>query len=644
MRHISRLGAKLVGIVLVFIIIPLTMTYFITQKEVKTILTEKIKVINKKNAENVFTEVEEFISAAESLATELSKSETIGMFISGMGDFIAMDLEEVRNKYPWIVRFEIAAEDGTYTVYPEKEYEDDYDMRKTLWYQRAKKENKLIWIPAINKSDQFRLAIPIRYTYKDEIAGVFSLLIDMGQFTEIMRQYSINEGSMLMINQTGAVLASDISTEVDDEYFDQYSFFEKFFQTDEILFGTYIYAGQSRLTFTKHIPELKSILLLQLSEKKAFADVDRLLSKFKWIGTVTLLVVIVVFTIVTRLWITNRIIHLAESARTIADGNLQKLIQLKGNDEIGILARSFNEMTLNLRNLIQDILKNAKTVAESSQRIFESAEVSNQVSEQVASSIQQVAAGAENQSRFIEQMNEKLVQLNHYIEGLTKTNKSVHDIAQTTQSKANQGAESMKRVVEQMSVIQKSIAESNRVISGMTRAADEISNFVNIIDNIANQTNLLALNAAIEAARAGEEGRGFAVVAKEIRSLAEEVSVSAGKIRELVESTQNFSNQASTAMEEGIKQIGFGQKVVNESGEIFSEIIESFERTLSAIQKVDEMISNLSENMVQIIEGQRILRVLLKRMPHLLKKFQLQRKNRQQLWMRLHSWLNLLKI
>ncbi len=146
-----------------------------------------------------------------------------------------------------------------------------------------------------------------------------------------------------------------------------------------------------------------------------------------------------------------------------------------------------------------------------------------------------------------------------------------------TMKKAAEGATHAREVVagadgdakKGAQVVRQAVA----AMDAIAKSAQQISQIIGVIDEIAFQTNLLALNAGVEAARAGEAGRGFAVVAAEVRALAQRSAEAAKEIKALI--------SASTT------QVGQGVELVAETG-------ASLERIMAQVADVNAVIAEIA--------------------------------------------------
>lgn len=113
----------------------------------------------------------------------------------------------------------------------------------------------------------------------------------------------------------------------------------------------------------------------------------------------SLIVIFITAIAIGTINITRPLISISDSTRRVADGDLTvNELNLKSRDEIGDLARSFNQMVRNTYNLIQQVNVSADQVASSAEELTASAEQTGKAAEQIAKSIQEVAVGSENQA------------------------------------------------------------------------------------------------------------------------------------------------------------------------------------------------------------------------------------------------------
>ncbi|YBZ94031.1 HAMP domain-containing methyl-accepting chemotaxis protein [Bacillus sp. AK031] len=302
---------------------------------------------------------------------------------------------------------------------------------------------------------------------------------------------------------------------------------------------------------------------------------------------------------IATLLIINRMIssslnRVVKTANAISEGklNADELTYL-GKDEVGQLSLAINNMKNNLSTMVKDMRKVSETVSEQSAALTQSSLEVREGSSQVAVTMQDLSAGADQQANSASELNEMMALFTQAIEESNHFGKEVSDSSRVVLSKAEEGSTLMAASVDQMKKIYTVVETSVEKVETLKTRSNEISSLVSVIQGIADQTNLLALNAAIEAARAGESGKGFAVVAEEVRKLAVQVSQSLEGISKVVHGIQNESNTIAAALNDGYTEVRTG-----------TESIEKTKESLTALgDQISSMVSNIdriSNNLVEI--------------------------------------------
>jgi methyl-accepting chemotaxis protein len=145
-----------------------------------------------------------------------------------------------------------------------------------------------------------------------------------------------------------------------------------------------------------------------------------------------------------------------------------------------------------------------------------------------------------------EQSAQQLSAIEHAQITLAETAVSIHAIA-------NKGKENddLARVTAQSTLLgQDELTKLIELIQHIDAEYLRIEKITDEITRIADKTHLLSLNAGLEAMRAGEHGEGFGFIAQQIGRLAEEASVSARTIGDVINSSgQNIRLSVHATLE-----------------------------------------------------------------------------------------------
>ena len=279
----------------------------------------------------------------------------------------------------------------------------------------------------------------------------------------------------------------------------------------------------------------------------------------------------------------KKTVHFAEE---MAKGNLTLSLNIKNQDELGMMTTAMNDMTISLSTMIGNMKSGINQLGNSSSGLFDISDQLSALATQTSDKSGKVTDSAEtmnqNMSSMAAAMEESTTNINLVSASSEEMTATIDEIAKHAEQARGVSSDA---VTQAKSASDKMMALDN--------AARQIGRITETITDISDQTNLLALNATIEAARAGEAGKGFAVVANEIKDLASQTANATSDIKQQISDVQ-------TTAKTTIKEISQVSKVIETINEIVATIATAVEEQSAVTREISGNIEQIAQGVTEV--------------------------------------------
>lgn len=349
-----------------------------------------------------------------------------------------------------------------------------------------------------------------------------------------------------------------------------------------------LYLGQSRdayRAYSEVLTRLSDLNEASANQASEYGDVIYEEAIEMMLAVVVVVTIVVIATgLVISKNLTSSISLVQDAMGKMAQGNLTVRIEQLGNNELGILADSYNQAASKLSQLMSKLIAVADNVALSS--------------ETLASTMNQADANSQNMLSQVEQIATALTEMSSTALEMSQNAANAETAAGEAIAYVEVGNKSLIESNKISLKIGDSLGEATSLVNQLKEYSTDIGEVIDVINSISEQTNLLALNAAIEAARAGEAGRGFAVVADEVRSLAAKTQQSTIDIQEIITKLQSQAEKADQFMQSNSKLIDDSQQIAHTVQEAFKKITES----VTTISDVNTLVATAASEQSSVTE------------------------------------------
>ncbi|MDE6220711.1 MAG: methyl-accepting chemotaxis protein, partial [Lachnospiraceae bacterium] len=320
-----------------------------------------------------------------------------------------------------------------------------------------------------------------------------------------------------------------------------------------------------------------------------------------------ILAVFIIVIVARRL--VNPVVSVTKLISDAANGDFQNRANETIPNELGILSRSFNNLTGKMAGILVTVTEFTTRVVEGSDRLKD---IAGDI-DGTHQSVERIAQGTHDQTEDARNVVERAADLEEKFRELQSKSESLLHNAMDTMKSGEQGAQSVAGLKNSNTVTERKMEESYSNIMKLDEHSRRIAGIITTINEISEETELLSLNASIEAARAGEAGRGFMVVAESIGKLAADSQAATQDIeniirelcRDIVRTVENIQEirgdiQKQTEMVDFVEK-SFGN--FQSLAQITKDSVGEMETLVAEMQELDHAMVDAADHIQDVSQN-----------------------------------------